>query len=75
MDETDQNARIFLERYGINKRPEKIIARRRRYNELLKLLRDIDKNEIHDERLFETQRYIFDLAMKVLGLNYNSENT
>ncbi|MBK7809178.1 MAG: hypothetical protein IPJ51_23265 [Saprospiraceae bacterium] len=29
LDETDQNARIFLERYGINKRPEKIIARRK----------------------------------------------
>ena len=70
-DERDENARIFLERYGINRRPEKIIARRRRYIELLKLLKDIPDNQIVNERVNEAQRYIFDIALKVLALKHN----
>lgn len=67
-DKDDANARIFLERYGINKRPEKIIARRRRYNELFKLYNDISLNNLEDERLGEGQRYIFDLYLKVRSI-------
>ena len=68
-DENDEKARIFLERYGINKRPEKIIARRKRYNELLKLLKGKKCEEIIEERLYEAQRYIFDIALKVISLD------
>lgn len=67
-NEDDENARIFLERYGINKRPEKIIARRNRYNELFKLYKDISHDNLETERLREGQRYIFDLYLKVRSL-------
>ena len=50
------------------KRPEKIIARRKRYNELLKLHIGKSNEQIVEDRLFEAQRYIYDIAMKVLGL-------
>jgi uncharacterized protein (TIGR02646 family) len=70
-NDDDTNARIFLDRYGINKRPEKIIARRKRYIELLKLLKDIPEDQITNERANEAQRYIFDIAIRVLSLRIN----
>lgn len=62
----DLNAKLFLKRYGINDRPEKIKARQRRYKELIILLKD---EQFSIERVYEAQRYIFDTALKFVKTN------
>ena len=59
MDEQNTfNARNFLNRYGINKSPERLMARRSKYTDLIAIFKTESR-----ERDFEPYRFVFDSAL------------